>query len=427
MLTDIYNSSLKQGYVPSQLKESLVRPLPKVSPPRSADSDLRPITLTAQIAKIMEGFTLNSLYSEVIDNIDFLQFAFPGKSTTHALIYILHCILEALDTGHCYDRILFTDLSKRFDLVDHNVLCSELRNLGVHNVLIIWIGLFLTNRSQSVKICSAISGHVVRRGGIPQGTKLAPLLFAVLVNNLARQWKIRAKYVDDLSVVEIIPRCSTSFLPFIARDICTYATEHGIRLNPVKCKEMFIDFLHYKPHHPPPLQLSGSEIERVHTYKLLGVYVTDNLCWNTHCEYIVQRARKRLYALRCLKKSGVMERELVLYFSLIRSVLEYVSPVWANLPEYLSLLIEGVQKKALEIIFPGLPYRDALVRCGLHTLSDWRAAACTKFIKRVRDTGVLPQRTTVSHGYNLRSATIREDPAMASTNRLDKFITYRYS
>ena len=98
----------------------------------------------------------------------------------------------------------------------------------------------------------------------------------------------------------------------------------------------------YKPHHPPPLQLSGSEIERVHTYKLLGVYVTDNLCWSTHCEYIVQRARKRLYALRCLKKSGVMERELVLvYSSLIRSVLEYASPVWANLPEYLSLLIEN--------------------------------------------------------------------------------------
>ena len=137
-------------------------------------------------------------------------------------------------------------------------------------------------------------------------------------------------------------------------------------------------------------------------------------------------------SLRCLKKSGVMERDLVLvYSSLIRSVLEYASPVLANLLEYLSLVIEGVQKKALEIIFPGLPYRDALVHCGCCALSDRRAAASTKFIQRVWDTGVvanlLAQSTAVSHGYNLRSRTIREDPALAANNRLNKFITYRYS
>ena len=85
-----------------------------------------------------------------------------------------------------------------------------------------------------------------------------------------------------------------------------------------------------------------------------------------------------------------MEGELVLvHSSLIHSVVEHTSPVWANLLEYLSLLIEGVQKKALEINFPWLPYRDALVRCGLCTLSDQHAAACIKFIQRVQDTGVL--------------------------------------
>ena len=116
--------------------------------------------------------------------------------------------------------------------------------------------------------------------------------------------------------------------------------------------------------------------------------------------------------------------------SLICSVLEYASLIWANLPEYLSLVIEGVQK-ALEIIFPGLPYRDALVHCGLRALSDRRTAACTKFIQRVRDTGVLAnllaQHTSVSHGYNLRSGTIREGPTMAAKKCLNKFITYRYS
>jgi len=103
-------------------------------------------------------------------------------------------------------------------------------------------------------------------------------------------------------------------------------------------------------------------------------------------------------------------------------VLEYASQVWANFLEYLSLLIEGVQKKALEIICPGLPFRDGLVDCGLCTLSDRHAKASTKFIQRGLDTGVLanllPLHSTVSHGYNLRSGTIREHPFMASTNCL---------
>ena len=61
VLTDIYNSSLKQGYVPAQLKESVVWPMPKVSPPKSVDSDLRPILLLLRysVAKIMEGLNLH--------------------------------------------------------------------------------------------------------------------------------------------------------------------------------------------------------------------------------------------------------------------------------------------------------------------------------------------------------------------------------
>ena len=38
------------------------------------------------------------------------------------------------------------------------------------------MGPFLTGRSQQVKIGSALSNSVISRGGIPQGTRLAPLL-----------------------------------------------------------------------------------------------------------------------------------------------------------------------------------------------------------------------------------------------------------
>ena len=138
-----------QGFIPYQIKESVVTPLFKCSPPKCIRNDLRPITLTSQIAKIFEA----------------------GRSTSHALVYSLHCTLEALDNSHCYARILFTDCSKGFDLVDHSVLVSELHDLGVHEALIRWIGAFLTGRSQQVKIGSALSNNVIPRGGIPQGTR----------------------------------------------------------------------------------------------------------------------------------------------------------------------------------------------------------------------------------------------------------------
>ena len=194
-------------YVPVFLKQSEVVPVPKCSPPKVVEQDLRPISLTPHIAKVMEGLTLDSLFKQVCDKLDTHQFALAGKSTTHALVFFLQVILEALDQGDTYARIFSTDFSKGFDLVDHNILIQEMELLGVHEATIRWIGSFLTDRSQRVRIGQVYSHPVTPNGGIPQGTKLAPLLFAILVNDLCRDWRYRIKYVDDTSVFESIPRC----------------------------------------------------------------------------------------------------------------------------------------------------------------------------------------------------------------------------
>ena len=108
--------------------------------------------------------------------------------------------------------------------------------------------------------------------------------------------------MDDLSVLEIIPRCSTSMVPVVARNICSYASSHGMKLNPSKCKELRIDFLQYKPSDLPPLQMSGGVIEQVSSYKLLGVHLSHDLSWvwSIHCDYILKRARKRLKSFTSL-------------------------------------------------------------------------------------------------------------------------------
>jgi hypothetical protein len=77
----------------------------------------------------MERFTINSLMPQVIDQLDPKQSALPNKSTTHALVYLLHQIFAALDSGHNSIRLFFADFRKGFDLVDHSVIINELGNL----------------------------------------------------------------------------------------------------------------------------------------------------------------------------------------------------------------------------------------------------------------------------------------------------------
>ena len=96
--------------------------------------------------------------------------------------------------------------------MDHSVLVQELQLLSVHKPTIRWISCFLSGRVQRVRLDGIYSNTISGRGGIPQGTRLAPLQFAILVNNLSREWHNRLKYVDDTSVFEIIPRLSLSLI-----------------------------------------------------------------------------------------------------------------------------------------------------------------------------------------------------------------------
>ena len=82
--------------------------------------------------------------------------------------------------------MFFADYSKGFDLNDHSILLRELMSFDISTVLINWIRAFLTGKSQAVRIENSLSDWKSPRGGIPQGTKLGVILFAVLTNNLLR-------------------------------------------------------------------------------------------------------------------------------------------------------------------------------------------------------------------------------------------------
>ena len=115
------------------------------------------------------------------------------------------------------------------------------------------------------------------------------------------------------------------------------------------------------------------------------------------------------FAIRALKKSGVTTEDLVLvYCSLIRSVVQYACATFANLPRYLANALEKVKRRALAINLPRISYELALSTTGLTTLEERRAALCTRFIQRVDKTSPLynlirDQHYQTTCQYNLRA------------------------
>ena len=75
VVADLYNWTLRDGFIPPLLKSAIVHLLPKVTPPKCIEDDVRPISLTCQLAKVLEDFTLARVYPSIVGNLDRNQFA----------------------------------------------------------------------------------------------------------------------------------------------------------------------------------------------------------------------------------------------------------------------------------------------------------------------------------------------------------------
>ena len=207
-VTAIFNASISEGVVPVAWKQSNVVPVPKSNPPKTIEDDLWPISLTPTLAKHLEWFIGQQLLSTVAGKLDTKQFgALKGRSTTHALVDILHNWNAALDSGSSI-RAVFVDYAKAFDHVDHSILITRLITLGVPAYIIRWIFSFLDKRQQRVKIGTILSTWLQLNGGMPQGTWLGPLTFVILIDGLKLECLVH-KFIDDTTASEILKKKST--------------------------------------------------------------------------------------------------------------------------------------------------------------------------------------------------------------------------
>lgn len=426
-LCAIFNSSLREGFVPQMWKNADVCPIPKTNPPKTVEDDLRPISLTPVVTKHLESIIGAWILEVVQPIIDKYQFGGVKKTgTTHALIDILHHWFMGAESGQVI-RILFIDYSKAFDHVDHTILVSKLKQMGLHDVLVRWVAAFLTKRQQRVKLGNIKSEWRPINGSVPQGSWLGPLLFVLMINDLHLP-SLCHKYMDDTTVTEILKRFQDSKMQDLANATCQWSKENNMRLNKKKTKQMAISFK--RSSDPiPELRIDGIDIEHVSTFKLLGVHISNDMSWNEHVDQITKKANKRIFYLRHLKRAGLSTEDLIMYYqTVIRPILEYASPVWHfGLTNELTKIIEQSQKRSLKIIYPELEYNQACELTKLELLSDRRLKTCKQLFDKVANDNdhklyhLLPPRQNSK--YSLRGQSQFPRPRIHTKRTMGDFIT----
>ena len=141
--------------------------------------------------------------------------------------------------------LVFLDLSKAFDTLDHSLLLDKLvHSFGFSTSAIQWFFSYLTNRSQSVCVNGMVSEPQRIDFGVPQGSALGPLPFIMYVNDISHvvRYSNVEQYADDTLLysasddVNIIESSLSSDLDSVTQ----WLSANYLKLNSTKSKIMLV-------------------------------------------------------------------------------------------------------------------------------------------------------------------------------------------
>ena len=357
-LSLIFNQSITSGSLPSSWKHSTVSPIPKTSPPSSSPSEYCPISLLSIVSKLLEKHIFHIVIDHLYSNqlIPPNQFGFlPCHSTIDALISVSHSIFSSIDSSSSICGV-FLDIKKAFDSVSHSLLLHKLHSISLPPYITLWFHSYLTGRSQSVKIGSEKSLLSPVTSGVPQGFILGLLLFIISFNDISSLLPSFSSrlflYADDILLLHPVnsPQDCSSIKSHLAV-ISSWLSSHSLQINVQKSKDIFFSLRNRAVFDNfPPISVSGSTLERVFSYKYLGITLRYNMSWSSHINTILRRSQKLLDLIyRQFYNTCSPNTILSLYTTIVRPVLEYGSIIWDPKSTLLISSLQKVQHFALKI------------------------------------------------------------------------------
>lgn len=383
----LFKRSLETGIFPELWKDSFIVPIYK-SGDRSNIENYRSVCIQSSIPKMFDSLVYDQLFWYCRELIINQQHGFfRGRSTvTNLLVYETH-LLNALENREQVDAI-YTDFSKAFDKVNHNLLLHKLNNLGFNDLILTWLRSFLTGRRQRVKIGNNKSKEIEVLSGVPQGSHCAPLLFSLFVNDISLHINDCdfLLFADDLKLYRSInTREDQEFLQNDLNSLINWCKLNKLSLNINKCHH--ISFFKVNKKFITSYNIDGTVIKSVSSIRDLGVIFDEQMNFVEHITNISIKASKMLgFLLRNSNEFSVNSIKTV-YCALVRSQIEYASIIWSPLYMVHVKTLERTQHKFLRFCSFKLnnpiinhDYTDILILLNLKTLEERRVHSDIIFI-----------------------------------------------
>lgn len=370
VLTYLINLSFEKGTFPQRLKLSIVRPILK----KGCKYDIgnyRPITLIPIISKIFEKCMLTRLiqYCTKYHIINPDQYGFQKKkSTTLAMFAMIREVLTNVDMKKL-TTVLFLDMSKAFDMVDHDTLLRKLEGIGVRGNPLQWIESYIRDRHQAVVISKTMKeNHYTRQEyqsryihnsfGVPQGSVLGPFLFIIYINDIIKLTRHKTiLFADDISIVvtstlkEGLTQHETEINNTLF-DIIKWLEINNLKINLSKtCFVQFNKLIKYNFN----ISYDGVDIEQTDIVKFLGIYIDEGISWKSQIEKVCDRINRFAYVLKRLRNATDRKTILTAYHAYVASVLRYGLLLWGNGVNINKVFV--TQKKCIRAIYGVPPYQ----------------------------------------------------------------------
>lgn len=357
-LTMIFSQSIAYSTFPEEWKLAKVTPIYKKGGKKDP-SNYRPISVIPAISKIFEKIVYDQLYN-YLDKYEILTVNQSGfrnlHSTMTALIEATNKWSLDLDQGR-FNGIVFIDLQKAFDTIDHAILITKLKFYGIDSKSLGWFSSYLSHRSQQCSINGALSSPCEVSHGIPQGSNLGPLLFLIYINDLPNCLSVATPrmFADDTSISVASESTSEleSTLNLELEKIHDWLTANRLSLNVTKTEVMVMASRQKLTAHGDlsiNVHINNQNIKQVENAKTLGVTIDKNLNWSAHIQELVKKVSSAISILKRSRPYITKQTAIQVYDALILPHLDYCSEVWDGLGVTLIDRLQKLQNRAARTI-----------------------------------------------------------------------------